>query len=453
MKRKCICEICTCGRHRCPHNPAQIFEKSENPCVVTEYVANYPKHNHIQPLQSMKPKQEYQGNRGKMEGITTFRSDYVPHDIVNRRGRAHEEYQAKPGDIDHWTTYTRDFNSYKIQPVAPMRPMENRQMNTGKFDGNPTYRDDFKPWDIQKRELAKQEKGYQPPKEKFGNATTFQDDYFSKGVMPRKSFKPPGVAKRSDIPFDAITNHRISYVQYELEPKFARQKKEYKPNSHPFDGLTTHSLSYKGALGEITRSFKPEHVKVGSNARFEGNTEFKDSFQPWSLPSHYVHKAEEYIPPKTPMEKDTTTSRDYVPHQLSFVAPIRPVYHGRRRNVPFEANSTMKEDFRAWQTRRPEIIKKDNQFPKVSGKFDGLTTFKSHYLPHEMNPTQSYKPSNKALRSSAPFESGTMYRSDFTSKKKEICPAVYESPPGFIFEKVDSRGHKMFRKILTSERN
>ncbi|XP_053321414.1 stabilizer of axonemal microtubules 2 [Spea bombifrons] len=453
MKRKCICEICTCGRHHCPHAPTMIFEKSEKPCVLTEYVEKYPQYDLVQPPQSMKPKQEYQGNRGKIEGLTTFKSDYLPYDVVNRPVRAHEEYKPKPGHIDLETTYHKDFNPYKIQPVAPVHPVDQRKMNAGKFDANPTYKDDFRPWDIQKRELAKKERVYQPPTEKFGNSTTFQDDFFPKDLMPRESFKPSGIAKLSDIPFDGTTNHRVSYVPYELEPRFARKKQEYKPNSQPFDDLTTHRINYKGAPGEITQSYKPEAGKVGSSARFEGSTEFKDSFQPWSLPLHHVHKAEEYVPPSTHMALDTTTHTDYVPHQLNFVAPIRPVSHGRRSNVPFQGNTTMKEDFRAWETGRQQIIKKDHQIPKPCGKFEGLTTFRSHYLPHEINPTQSYKPSNMPLRSSAPFEDGTMYRSDYTPKRNEICPANYPSPPGYIFENIDNRGHRMFRKILTPEMN
>ncbi|NP_001087179.1 stabilizer of axonemal microtubules 2 L homeolog [Xenopus laevis] len=451
MKRKCICEICTCGRHRCPHNPTHIFEKSGKQCVLTEYVEKYPQYDHVQPPKSMKPKQEYNGEHGRMEGITTFKSDYVPYEVINRPVRVHNEYQPKPGSIDLGTTYNQDYNPHKLEPVAPVRPVDKRQANPGKFDTNPTYKDDFRPWEIHKRELAKQERVYQPPKEKFGNSTTFQDDFFPKQIMPRESFKPFGVAKRNDIPFDGTTSHRISYVPHELEPCFVRQKNEYKPSSQPFEDLTTHRLNFKGALGEITKSCKPEHGKVGSSAQFEGATEFRDSFQPWSMPAPYVHKSYEYVPPTSHMECDTTTHLDYVPHQVGTVAAIRPVSHGRRSNVPFQGNSTMKDDFRAWEAGRQEMIKRDNHIPKPSGKFEGLTTFKSHYQPHEMNPTQSFKPLNMPLRTSAPFEGATMYRSEYTPKKNEICPANYPSPPGYVFESIDKRGHKIFQKILTPE--
>ncbi|CAH2274104.1 stabilizer of axonemal microtubules 2 [Pelobates cultripes] len=451
MKRKCICEICTCGRHRCPHNPTMIFEKSGKPCVLTEYVEKYPQYDQVLPPKSMKPKEELQENRGRMEGVSTFKSDYLPYDVLNRPRRHQEVYKPKPGHMDHGTTYKRDFNTYEIQPVAPVRPVERRQ-NIGKFDGNPTYKDDFKAWDIQKRELAKQDNAYQPPKEKFGNLTTFQDDYFQKELIPRESYRPPNVSRRINIPFDGLTSHRISYIPYKLEPKLVRDREEYKPSSQPFDDLTTHRLNYKGALGELTKSFKPEHGKVGSSARFEGSSEFKDSFQPWLIPSRYIHKVDEYIPPNAHMESDTTTHRDYVQHQLSYVAPARPVSHGRRSSAPFQGNTTMKDDFKAWEAQRQGIIKREHQLPNASGKFDGLTTFRAHYQPHEISLTENYKP-YMAVRNYVPFEGETMYHSEYTAKKNEICPAVYPSPPGYVFETVDSRGHKMYRKTLTPEMN
>uniref|UniRef100_A0A6I8NKU4 Stabilizer of axonemal microtubules 2 n=1 Tax=Ornithorhynchus anatinus TaxID=9258 RepID=A0A6I8NKU4_ORNAN len=70
---RCLCEICTCGCHRCPRNPKKIYENSVQPCPTTEYLENYPQHGPVVPPPSLKPKQEIQANHGKMEGITTFK--------------------------------------------------------------------------------------------------------------------------------------------------------------------------------------------------------------------------------------------------------------------------------------------------------------------------------------------------------------------------------------------
>uniref|UniRef100_A0A8D0NHT8 Stabilizer of axonemal microtubules 2 n=1 Tax=Sus scrofa TaxID=9823 RepID=A0A8D0NHT8_PIG len=97
-------------------------------------------YGNVLPPQSLKPKEEVRAYRGKMEGITTFKSDYRPYEIVKQPRHAPEEYKPKQGEIDLGTTYKRDFNSYKVQPVAIVRPLERQQVKKGKLDTVPTYK-------------------------------------------------------------------------------------------------------------------------------------------------------------------------------------------------------------------------------------------------------------------------------------------------------------------------
>ena len=69
-----------------------------------------------------------------------FRSDYRPYEIDKQPRHAPEEYKPKQGVIDLGTTYKRDFNSYKVQPVLIIRPLERQQVKKGKLDTVPTYK-------------------------------------------------------------------------------------------------------------------------------------------------------------------------------------------------------------------------------------------------------------------------------------------------------------------------
>ncbi|XP_006870985.1 PREDICTED: protein FAM154B [Chrysochloris asiatica] len=373
-------------------------------------------------------------------------SDYRPYEIVKQPRHAPEEYKPKAGEIDLGTTYKRDFNSYKVQPVSIVRPLE-RQVKRGKLETVPTYKDDYRAWDIQKSELYKPEDTYQPPTVKFGNSTTFQDDYIPQEIKPRQSFKPTFAVKRSTVPFHGDTSHRLDYVPHPLEFKSARPREVYKPASQALESVTTHRQDFQGLVGEMAKICKPAYNRVTQNAQFEGSTEFQDSFQPWEIPPPVVKKAAEYVPPTGTMQLNSTSQLDYVPYQVHRVAAIRPVSHRRNNNAPFQGKSTTKEDFPAWESCRQGIVKRQQQIPNPSGKFDGLSTFQSHYVPHELIPTESCRPVNAALSSSIPFDDVTMYSVEYTPKKQEICPASYPSPPGYIFENTDSQGHKFFRKI------
>ncbi|XP_006885260.1 PREDICTED: protein FAM154B-like [Elephantulus edwardii] len=374
-------------------------------------------------------------------------SDYRPYEIVKQPRHVPEEYKPKQGEIDLDTTYKRDFNSYKVQPVAIVRPLERQQVKKGKLDTVPTYKDDYQAWDVQKMDLCKPEAAYHPPSVKFGNSTTFQDDYIPQEIKPTHSFKPSFVFKSSKIPFSGDTSHRIDYIPHHLEMKFARPKEVYKPTSQPFEDLTTHRSDFQGLLGEMAKICKPAYNKVAQSAQFEGRTEFRDSFQPWEIPSPIVKKAPEYVPPTGGMQLSSTSHLDYVPYQANRALPIRPVSQRRNKNFPFQGKSTTKEDFPAWEICPQGIVKRQPQIANPSGKFDGLSTFRAHYVPHELIPTESCKPLPVTLRSSVPFDNVTMYSTEYTPKKQEICPASYPSPPGYVFENTNSQGHKFFRRI------
>ncbi|XP_076980464.1 stabilizer of axonemal microtubules 2 isoform X2 [Tamandua tetradactyla] len=350
--------------------------------------------------------------------------------------------------MDLGTTYRQDFNSYKVQPVVVVRPLERQLVKKGKLDTVPTYTDDYRAWDIPKNKLYKPEQLYHPPAVKFGNSTTFQDDYIPQEIKPRQSFKPSLVVKHSTIPFTGNTSHRLDYVPHQLEFKFARPKEVYKPPNQSFENLTTHQCDFQGLVGETAKICRPVCTRVTPNAPFEGSTEFRESFQPWEMSPPAVKKVAEYVPPPGAMQSISTSRLDYVPLQVSRAVPIRPAAHRRRNSSPFQGKSTTKEDFPAWETCRQGIIKRQQQIPNPSGKFDGLSTFRSHYVPHELIPTGSCRPFSAALKSSAPFREMTTYSAEYTPKRQEICPASCPFPPGYVFESTNSQGHRFFRKIM-----
>ncbi|XP_070334380.1 stabilizer of axonemal microtubules 2 isoform X1 [Odocoileus virginianus] len=447
MRTWCLCQICTCGRHHCPHGTTRIYENSGGSCATTEYLEKYPTYGSVLPPQSLKPKEEFRGYGGKMEGITTFKSDYRPYKIDKQPRHAPEEYKPKQGVIDLGTTYKRDFNSYKVHPVVIVRPLERQQVKKGKLDTVPTYKDDYRAWDIQKSELYKPQQTYYPPTVRFGNSTTFQDDYVPREIKPRQSCKPSPAVKRSTIPFSGNTSHRLDYVPHRPEFKLARPKDSYKPPDQPLEDLTTHRCDFQGLVGETAKICRPAHTRVAQDAPFEGSTEFRDSFQAWALPAPQVQKVPECVPPAGTMQLQSTSHLDYVPHQATRVLPIRPASRRRNHNFPFQGKSTTMQDFPAWESCRQGLIKQEPQIPSPSGKFDGLSTFRSHYVPHELIPTESCKPADAPLKRSLPFDDVTMYSLEYMPKKLETCPASYPSPPGYLFETTDSRGHKFFRKI------
>ncbi|XP_046897733.1 stabilizer of axonemal microtubules 2 isoform X1 [Hypomesus transpacificus] len=448
MIRQCLCEICNCGRHRCPHRPTALYGKGNQACEQTEYTEKYPAYGAHRPPKSMKPKPVDHNDRGKMDGTTTFKTDFIPYEVNRRPGRKQAEHKPYPGEIDMGTTYKQDFNPYQVTPCVAVRPKQRVQAAPGKLDTVPTYKDDFKVWQISKRELTKRNENYQPSSAKFQGTSTFQDDFIDRGLVPRESFKPSSVPMLSEVPFDGVTSNHLSYVPHPTEARYVKAPEVYKPSTEPLQDMTTQRRDFQGLPGQLARSCKPDPAKASSDAPFDGSTEFQQQFQQWPVSLPQLHKPLEYVGPTLHMDMSTTSAVDFVKHNIQPFTSAKPFCQPLKSSVPFQGYTTMREDFQPWATPRQALMKKrEEEMHKATGKMDDLTTFKAHYTTHKLQPNISFKPPNTVVRRDTPLESGTMYSTEFTPKRISVCLASYDSPPGFVFEDSDHNGHRFYRKL------
>ncbi|XP_054997984.1 stabilizer of axonemal microtubules 2 isoform X4 [Sorex araneus] len=448
MRTQCLCQICTCGRHHCPHGTTKIYENTGKFCPMTEYLEKYPSYGTVAPPQSLKPRSAVQAvDRGRVEDITTFKSDYRPYEITRPPRHMPEEYQPKAGSVDHDTTYKRDFNPHQVQPMVIVWPTERPPEKQGKLDTVPTYKDDYRVWAVPRRELHKLEHVYQPPMVQFGNPTTSQDDFIPHEIVLQQSCRPHEGLLCPTAPFSGDTSHRRDYVPHELPPRFVRPKGEYKAASQPMESLTTHRGAFQGLTGQAARLCRPAEPRASPKARFAGTTEFRESFPPWEMVPPKNRVVSEYVPPLGTMQLASTSHVDYIPHQATRVLPAKPVPHHSSSPGPFQGISTTHDHFPAWQVSRQGPVRPQQPLPGLSGKFEGLSTFRSHYVPHALVPTLSCRPAQAPAHSKAPFHAVTMYSTEFVPKQQVVCPASFPSPPGYLFANVDSRGHRFFHRL------
>ncbi|NXN84245.1 SAXO2 protein, partial [Bombycilla garrulus] len=431
-------------RHRCCHRATKIYDDGVQPNHRTEYLENYPGYGNVSPPESCKPKPGVQEDRGRMDSTSTFKSDYLPYEILTRPFRQQEEYRPKSGKIDLGTIYQRDYSPHKVGPVILARPQERKHTSDAKVDTIPTYRDDYRLWKGERSESCKVEHPYEPPSERFGNPSTFQDDYIPRQGNPAQSCKPCDT-KLPEGPFDANTIHRTAYVPHEMGPLFVRPREEYKPSDQPFEDLTTHHRDFQGIPGEQAKSCKPESRKLGSDVPFKGTTEFQDRYQPYLVTAPELHKPKEYVPPTDRMDLKSTNRLDYIRHRVAPRAPIKPA-PGRKSTGSFQGKTTTKEDYQPWSICPRGLIKKEQEIQKPTGRFSSLTTFRSHYIPHQANPAQSCKPVH-TVATSVPFKDETLYRTEYTPKKPEVCPGLDPAALGYVYVNTDSQGHKFYRRV------
>uniref|UniRef100_F6WCT9 Stabilizer of axonemal microtubules 2 n=2 Tax=Monodelphis domestica TaxID=13616 RepID=F6WCT9_MONDO len=393
--------------HRCPQKPTKIYEDGDLSYPTTEYLEKYTNFENVIPSQNIKSLQhEHQADGSKM-------SECLSYDIIKKMASVKEEYKPKKKEIDFASIYKQDFKFYPLQPAKTMKPLERSLRKEGKMDTLPTYKDHFRLWRIEKRD---------PEKQLPTVKSTFQ-------------------------PLETLTSYLFSYRPHGLGPKFIKPKEVYKPNNEPFDDLTTNRQAYQGLPGEPAKICLPAITRVAKNAQFGGNTEFQDNFHSWQIPLPKIRKLTQNVPPSDHMKQSGKTHQDSIPTQMTTGAPKKQGY-SHITKFPFQGKSTMKDDFKPWDNycRRSLIIKPSYDFSSPSGKFEDLTTFRTHYREHELIPTKSFKPVPLIVNSSEPFDDTTLYSLHYTAKKQETCPARYSPPPGYRFENTNFHGHKLFRK-------
>nr|XP_033817358.1 stabilizer of axonemal microtubules 1 [Geotrypetes seraphini] len=433
-------------RHHCPFLPTRIYEKVHKPRNSSEYTENYQLYHNILPVVSCKPAEDYQKGPAHMDAKSTFRTDYVPHDVRARKPKKRAEYEPRTERMDLNSTYKLDYSPYgDVRPVSSFKPVQGRTMCPVMMDGLSTYRGDYKKWQEAKRESLKPRNVRESPG-LFDNTTTCHDDYQFRGIPVTKSFKPSNVARISTTPMEHESNYRKEYIPFRLERREVREKAQYKPSDIPFDTLTTHRKDFRGSQGEAAKLIRPCYFIPKRDVPFSDSTEFQDQYKAWpNLPAQ-PRKMAAYIPPEEKMDCLSTHARDFKEFKVKPRSPFIPLV-SIKKSAPFDNNSTMKEDYRFWQYNKPEMIKPKQQWLVPKDPFDDVTTFRRDYTEKPCPFTTSCKPPAPPPRSFIPLDAHSTYAISYTPKQIHKCPASYKDPPGYIYEETDSAGHKLYRYV------
>lgn len=396
---------------------------------------------------NFKPKHEALKSGDPISDATTNRLDYIPYEVQKPSMHVPEQYQPKEGDIDHLTSYTKDYPQRKLAPTKSFRGNHTRSVSPGAFKGTPSYVDDYRKWDMPPKEQLKDHHAYIPPSAAFDGLSTFTRDFPAKKGMVRQSMRPNDEAKVSNTPFDDKTSHRMTYIPHPTQPKFVPAKPAYRKNPHKFDGLSTFQRDFHAKKGYVPDSCKPSNMPLRSDQPFDDNTTFRNSYPQWEVERPYQHVPEAWVKPGGNMDLTTTNTLAFPGHKARPAVPVRPHSGRRGQEVPFDDRTNYKQDFRKWDsmpTRRGDPSLRPYERPSVP--FEGSSHYQTNYIPKQAQPARSMAPGNTAKISSDPFDDRTNYKTDYIPKAFTPCPAVNLEKSGFNFSELDNRGHELWKK-------
>lgn len=443
MTKLCICQMCTCGQHKCPHRPWGIVGKGDPSCTVSEYKNEYRAHDGAR-RQPIKPDTDYKSPNVPISGETTNKHDYIKHPVDRVALHQPDQYRPPEGEMDTMTSYAKEYVPKHGEKAVAIR-QDGVRKEPASFEGNPTYKADYRPWDLTRTNPIKHDGAYVPSSDAFGGDSTYVNDFKRHNQAPRQPIKPDNNSKGSGDPFDDRTGYREDYIRHNLPPKFNRQREEYTLNKVPLDSLTTNKRDYTAKDIEKMRSFKPEGTGYRSDAPFDDGTTNKNDYKKWDVQPIQLRQNNEWKPPLGEMDMSTNYTSEYTQKPQQRVMAVRPASR-KRIDAKFEGDTTYGQDFRKWAGDRRGLIKADNEYQTPNVPFEGMSTYKGHYLKHQGGPAASFKPDGLAYRSDAPFDGSTLYRTEFTAKEVEPCPGalVETARAGHVFHSEDDKGHKYY---------
>ncbi|XP_074650717.1 stabilizer of axonemal microtubules 1-like isoform X2 [Tubulanus polymorphus] len=448
MGKLCICQICNCGRHKCPHRP--VTSKGDKPCLLTEYAQKYHPHP-FDRREAFKPAYEPVKGAGPMADATTNRLDYIAHPLEKPFVHAGMPYVPPAGDIDGLTSYKKDYTEKYADRAKPIRQDRKRQV-AGKFEGLPTYKHDYREWEIPMRERGQAERGWTPPRDPFKGQSTMKRDFIGYKELPRQSCRPDETSYKSGDPLSTLTDYRQNYIPHAFEARYRHEPEKYNPNRSPFDGLTTHTRDYTPKDGALRDSCKPDIQPFDSGAPFNDDTTNRVDFKKWPMDRPFVHQPDQYVKPPGNMDMNTTSNIAYRPHAIRPRELVRPK-SSRKAPGEFDGTTNYTNDYRKWSLGARPHPTGGYEYQPPCGPFEGTPTYKAHYVPHQLMPSHSCKPENQAFQSDGNFDDNTMYRIEYTPKKMEPCPAAILEQPQSTWRftnTYDSRGHMMYKPISES---
>jgi hypothetical protein len=397
--------------------------------------------------ESFKPKEQMIQGAGPMSDATTHRLDFVPRESTRPPIHQPEEYCKPSGDVDHLTSYTKDYPGHKAGPAKSFRGNHTKHVPTGEFRGNPTYTDDYRRWSLPTKDTTKSFHSYVPPSAPFEGLSTFSRDFQPKKCELRGSLRPAENTQRSDAPFEDKTSHKVSYIPHSPQARYVRKQDIYQKNPNKFDSLTTFQRDFTTKDGRRSDNFKPDATPLKSDLPFEDNTTFKADYKKWDCGPVQAHVPETYQKPAGDMDLYTTNKLAFQPHKVRPASAKRPVSQGRRTDIPFDDRTNYTADYRRWSSmpeRRGDPTQRPYERPEVP--FEGASNYSLNYIPKSAAPAKSLGPDRTARPSSQPFDDRTFYKLDFTAKEMQPCPAINLPASGFTFNKTDQRGHEVWVK-------
>lgn len=225
LNRKCLCPICTCGKHICPSSA--IKDPYPVSTFNTSYMSNYRQHS---PEKTVIPK-----NRGNFlpsvpfDFETTSSEAYKPHALTSNSNNFRNQTSSPPKTPFHSSSsYASNFINWGVSANQIVKPGHQKHtVAEAKLNGKSSYQDNFRALADEELKMVKQErvggqkKSHIDPKAKFDKQTMNRKEFvdYSKKYTRETEIRPQNnLTRLKSVDSHYVTTNRKDYRSFLGEP-------------------------------------------------------------------------------------------------------------------------------------------------------------------------------------------------------------------------------------------
>ena len=246
------------------------------------YQHDYIKHNQA-PRHAIKPDVNAMMSDQPFDDRTGYRDDYIKHRIPPKERKEKQQWEPNKTKLDGMTTYHKDYQEKNGPKQPSCKPDVGAYQSNAPFEDGTTQRTDFKRWPNE-RPWIKEPDNYIKPEGDIDFYTTTGTDY-NKKPLQKNVMKRPSSRKGVPGKFDGTTNYKEDFRKWQPgeRPKMT-MKSDYSPPDAPFEGNSNYTSDYIRHRIDPTRSTKPHDEGYNSNAPFEDGTMYRQDYTKKHLP-------------------------------------------------------------------------------------------------------------------------------------------------------------------------
>jgi len=445
-KGKCICQICSCGRCRCPPSRGSLGEEPKADATLrlkSEYQSVYETFLAQERRKAIRPPMRHHTSKVPIETSTMYKNVYKAHPVVAEIRRPKREYIQNPTATDHKSTYMGDFEGQPGKRSVSFRPNYVYKPRDGSFPKDTSYTETFT--DFVPEEMAmcrsrpmKHSECLEISNDKMDTSSVMKTDFVPHAKHQRTGLiRPPAPAARVRNPFKPETTYKMNFIRKTPEHVVeTRKPAEYVAPQDPFEGHTTFRSDYQAHPNDYARAkcFKPNYSYHANKIRFDGKTTSTDAYKAWpvakmekpawAIPKPTNHDADKPFSQSSSYQDDFVKPEGFERSKLANPGNKSPTLGRNEGQDSFHKKTQYKEQYCTFENvRPPKSFKINQEYETPAEQMSVESTYRVDFVGKHTAPASLCVPTLTTSQPRRPLTFKTTYEDTFKGERPTECPA------------------------------